>query len=224
MNLAATVGQVRLESLLEERPRWRGVFHTWAFVAAIPAGAVLIAHATGAVEVASAAIYVASVLAVFGVSASYHRLTKTFRARQIMQRLDHGMIFVLIAGTYTPICLVGLPRGWGISLLSVVGALGLLGMAIKFFHLQRLQWLGYSLYLVIGWAAVVAMPVLVRHLTPVQVGLIIGGGVAYTVGFPILMLQKPDPWPRTFGYHEIWHGFTVVAAGLHFAAISLIIA
>jgi hemolysin III len=88
---------------------------------------------------------------------------------------------------------------------------------------KRLQWASYALYLVMGWVAVVATPVLIHHLTPLQLALIVGGGVAYTVGVPILLLRRPDPWPAVFGYHEIWHGFTVLAAALHFGAVALVI-
>ena len=109
-----------------------------------------------------------------------------------MQRLDHGMIYLLIAGTYTPICLVALPLRWGIPLL--------------------------------GWAAVAATPALRDSLSGLQLALVFSGGVAYTVGFPILLLRRPDPWPRVFGYHEVWHSLTVLAAVLHFGAVALLVA
>ena len=155
----------------------------------------------------------------FGTSAAYHRLAKSYRARAIMQRLDHSMIYLLIAGTYVPICLVALPRAWGIPLLSVVGGLGLIGMVIKLTDIKRLSWLGYALYPIMGWCAVIAAPAIGTHLTPFQLALIAAGGIAYTVGFPVLLLRRPDPWPSVFGYHEVWHGFTVVAAVLHFGAV-----
>ena len=88
---------------------------------------------------------------------------------------------------------------------------------------KRLQWSSYALYLIMGWTAVIATPVLIHHLTPLQLALIGAGGVAYTVGVPILLLRRPDPWPSVFGYHEIWHGFTVLAAALHFSAVALVV-
>lgn len=210
--------------LTAERPAWRGVLHSWAFLASIPAGALLILVAAGAAQRAAAAIYTATLLAVFGTSAAYHRLAQSFRARRIMQRLDHSMIYLLIAGTYVPICLVALPSNWGIPLLATVAGLGLVGMVIKLAAVRSLQWLGYALYPIMGWAAVAAGPALVAHLTTVQLALVVAGGLAYTVGFPVLLIRRPDPWPRTFGYHEVWHGFTVLAAVLHFGAVASVVA
>jgi hemolysin III len=215
---------VQTDVLNAERPSWRGVFHTWAFAAAIPAGTLLILMAAGAAARTAAAIYTGTLLAVFGTSAAYHRLAHSYRARRIMQRLDHSMIYLLIAGTYAPICLVALPVAWGVPLLAVVGGFGLLGMIIKLTGWRRVQWLGYALYPIMGWAAIAAAPALSTHLSPIQLGLVVGGGVAYTVGFPILLLRRPDPWPKVFGYHEIWHGFTVLAAVLHFGAVALVVA
>ena len=210
--------------LTAERPSWRGVLHSWAFFASIPAGVLLIVFATGAAQRTAASIYIGTLLAVFGTSAAYHRLAQSYRARRVMQRLDHSMIYLLIAGTYVPICLVALPLRWGIPLLASVGGLGVLGMVIKLTDWRRLQWLGYALYPIMGWAAVVAAPALSTHLSPAQLALVAGGGIAYTVGFPILLVRRPDPWPRTFGYHEVWHGFTVLAAMLHFGAVALVVA
>jgi hemolysin III len=219
-----TVPDMRLDVLVAERPRWRGILHTWAFVAAIPAGVLLILFADRPAARTAAAIYAATLLAVFGTSAAYHRLAHSYEARRIMQKLDHAMIYLLITGTYAPICLVALPRVWGITLLAVVGAMGLFGMVLKLVAFGRLQWVSYALYPIMGWVAVFAGPVLAEHLTGLQLALVVGGGVAYTIGFPILLLRRPDPWPKVFGYHEIWHGFTVLAAVLHFGAVALVVA
>jgi hemolysin III len=200
--------------------------HAWAFVAGIPAGVWLILHADRAGARAAVAEYVTTLLLVFGTSAAYHRLAHTPRARAIMQRLDHSMIYLLIAGTYVPFCLVAVPLEWGIPVLSVVGAGALVGMVIKLaaFDKRRAHLVGAALYPILGWAAVAAAPVLASELTPLQLALMLGGGLAYTIGFPVLMLHRPDPWPRRFGYHEVWHTFTVVAAALHFAAVASIVA
>jgi hemolysin III len=198
--------------------------HSWAFFASIPAGIALIVIASGAAAIVGAAIYSASLLLLFGTSASYHRLAHSERARAVMQRLDHSMIYLLIAGTYVPLCLVAMPRSWGIPMLAIVGSLAALGMVLKlaFFHEARL--VSYSLYIVMGWAAVVAAPVLIDNLTALQFGLIAAGGLAYTVGFPVLLIRRPNPWPSTFGYHEVWHLLTVVAASLHFVAVADVLA
>ncbi len=213
------VSTVATPYLSQARPVWRGKLHALAFFAAIPAGIALIAIADGAAATVGASIYAATLVLLFGTSAAYHRLAQSEYARRIMQRLDHSMIYLLIAGTYVPLCLVALPPGWGIPLLAIVGGLALVGIVLKlaWFHGARL--VSSGLYLVMGWVAIIATPVLVDHLTAVQLWLIIGGGIAYTIGFPVLMLRRPDPWPSVFGYHEIWHSLTVVAAGLHFAAV-----
>ena len=221
--LAGTVIPVDRDSLLADRPAWRGVLHSWAFFLAIPAGVLLIVFASGAAGRIAAAIYTGTLLLVFGTSASYHRLAQSYRARHIMQRLDHGMIYLLIAGTYAPICLVALPKRWGIPLLVSIGVIGLLGMVIKLAAIQRLQWLAYALYPIMGWAAVVATPALRSSMSTPQIALVVAGGLAYTIGFPVLLLKRPDPWPKVFGYHEVWHGFTVLAAVLHFGAVALVV-
>jgi hemolysin III len=225
--VAATVNQVSTVAtpyLLQARPVWRGKLHVLAFFASIPAGVALIAIAEGTAATVGASIYAASLLLLFGTSAAYHRLAQSEYARTIMQRLDHSMIYLLIAGTYVPLCLVALPPGWGIPLLVVVAGLAFVGIVLKLAWFHGARRVSYSLYLVMGWVAIIAAPVLVDHLTAVQLSLIVAGGVAYTAGFPVLVLRRPDPWPSVFGYHEIWHSLTVVAAGLHFAAVVDVVA
>jgi len=207
-----------------ERPRHRGKLHTWTFFVAIPAGVLLILSAERAAGRVGASIYVATVLAGFGTSAAYHRLAHSARARKVMQRLDHSMIYLLIAGTYVPICLVALPRAWGISVLGAVGAGALLGVVLKLTAFDRVPWISYGLYPVLGWGAIALLPVLIASLSPLALGLVLAGGLAYTAGLPVLLFKRPDPWPTLFGYHEIWHGFTVIAAVLHFGAVVAVVA
>jgi hemolysin III len=205
------------------KPSWRGRLHTWAFIAGLPAGVWLILRADHGAATVAAAVYAFSVVLVFGTSASYHRLARTPRAQTIMQRLDHSMIYVLIAGTYTPICLVALPPAWGIPVLAVVAIGAVTGIVLKLTAFSRLGAVAHALYPVLGWTAVVAMPALVAHLTTTQLVLVVAGGVAYTAGIPVLLRRRPDPWPAKFGYHEVWHVFTVAAGGLHFAAVGLLL-
>ncbi len=218
------VSAVPTPYLAMARPVWRGRMHSWAFFASIPAGIALIAVAQGAAGTVGAAIYSATLLLLFGTSAAYHRLAQSERARSIMQRLDHSMIYLLIAGTYVPLCLVALPPAWGIPMLAIVGTLAAVGMLLKLAFFHGARYVSYSLYIVMGWVALVATPVLVTSLTGTQLALIIAGGVAYTVGFPVLLTHRPNPWPATFGYHEVWHLLTVVAAALHFAAVADVLA
>ena len=204
-------------------PSWRGRAHAVTFFVSVPAGSALVIAANGATARLAASIYAATLLAVFGTSAAYHRLARTPRARAVMQRLDHSMIYLLIAGTYVPICLLAMPPAWGIPMLSLVGVGALLGVVLKLVAFHRARWLGFALYPILGWAVVAATPVLVHHLSPAQLALIVAGGIAYTVGFPVLLTKWPDPWPRVFGYHEVWHAFTIVAAAFHFSAVATLI-
>jgi len=141
-----------------------------------------------------------------------------------MQRVDHSMIYLLIAGTYAPICLVVLPPAWGIPVLAIVTAMAAFGMWLKLLAFGRLPRVSYGLYPVMGWVVIAVVPALARHLSPVELGLLLGGGLAYLAGTPILLARRPDPWPSHFGYHEVWHLMTVVAASLHFAAVSTVVA
>jgi hemolysin III len=204
-------------------PLWRGRAHAITFFLAIPAGIVLVVVANGMTARVAAAIYSATLLAVFGTSAAYHRLARTPRSRSIMQRLDHSMIYLLIAGTYVPVCLLALPRSWGIPMLGVVGTGAIVGIVLKLFAFDRIRWVGFALYPVLGWVAIIAAPVLVHHLSVGQLLLIVAGGITYTIGFPVLLARWPDPWPRTFGYHEVWHACTVLAAVFHFSAVATLV-
>lgn len=206
-----------------DRPSWRGRMHATAFVVAIPAGIVLIAVSERPVARTAAAIYAVSLLVMFGMSAAYHRLAKSAGARRWMQRLDHAGIYVMIAGTYVPIAMVGMPLAWGVPILSVIAAAALIGVVIKLTGVRRLQLVGYLLYPAMGWAAVIAGPVLFDSLTGLEFSLVVAGGLVYTLGMPVLFLRRPDPWPTRFGYHEIWHLFVIVAAALHFVAVASVL-
>lgn len=210
-------------TLPADRPTWRGWLHAVTFVAAIPGGVLLILAAQSAAAVVGASVYMAGLLLGFGTSAAYHRLARTPRALTIMQRLDHSMIFVLIAATYTPVCLLALPWAWSIPILSVVWGGAALGVVLKQFAFQRLAFLEYALYPLLGWIVVVAAPVLIDRLSTAELVLLCAGGLLYTLGIPVLVRERPNPWPRTFGYHEIWHSFTVAAGACHFATVGLLL-
>lgn len=207
------------------RPRWRGRLHALAAVVALPASLVLVLRAPHAMERVAAAVYGLSLVGLFSVSASYHLAASTERAVKWMRRADHSMIFVLIAGTYTPICLLVLPPAWGVPLLAVVWAAALVGVSLKLLHFDRRPGsLASWLYVVIGWAAVAAGPALVSHLDRGQIALLAVGGIVYTLGAIGLGRRWPDPRPMTFGYHEVWHSMTVVAGACHFMLVFGVIA
>jgi hemolysin III len=214
---------VIVDGVLEVRPSWRGRLHTWAFLAAIPLGVALLSTANHSAARVAAAIYAGSLVALFGTSAAYHRLARGVRMRRIMQRLDHSMIFLLIAGTYTPMCLLVLPPAWGIPLLCIVGAVALLGIVLKLVAFDHIRTLGSVLYIVLSWSVIAAMPVLFRRLSLSEILLLCVGGAIYTGGAVVFSTRRPNPLPAVFGYHEVWHACTVVAGICHFATISLVV-
>ena len=205
------------------RPITRGLLHAAAAIGAIPAGVLLLLQAQGAMATTASAIYASALFLMLATSASYHRLSHFPRCRSVMQRLDHCGIYLLIAATYVPICLLALPLAYGIPVLSVVGTGAVVGIALKLGEFNRFRVFGHVLYLVLGWAIVPIVPALIRHLTGGQLALLVAGGLTYTVGFPVLITNRPNPWPRVFGYHEIWHVCVVCAAGFHFALVAALI-
>jgi hemolysin III len=140
-----------------------------------------------------------------------------------MKRLDHSMIFVLIAGTYTPIALLVVEGGWSTALLAVVWGGAALGIALKLLRIDDLHAVGGTLYIVLGWLAIAAIPAMVRGLHPVALAFIVAGGLLYTTGAIVLARHRPDPNPRVFGYHEVWHAFTIAAGACHYVAMLLIV-
>lgn len=206
------------------RPAWRGRMHAWAFAAALPGGLLLATAAAQPIERAAASIYALTLALVFGTSAAYHRMTRTERSRLIMRKLDHSMIYLLIAGTYAPMCLVALPHRWGVPILAYVSLVATIGIVTTLVAFNRARRFAYALYPIMVGTVILASPLFVTHLTGTQLALVVAGVGAYAAGVPVLMKKRPDPWPTVFGYHEIWHVSTIVAASLHFAAIHDILA
>jgi hemolysin III len=202
-------------------PMLRGRLHEVAFFVSIPAGLVLILFAPGPKAVVGAVVYWVALMAQFGVSAAYHVGMWGEGAHARMRTLDHATIFVLIAGTYTPFCLMVLQGLQGIVVLSIVWVGAAVGIATKVYRTD-LHVLSGFLYLGLGWVAVAVFPALVRELSTTQIALMILGGSFYTVGALVLALHRPNPWPRTFGYHEVWHTATIAAAACLFTAILLV--
>lgn len=205
------------------KPRLRGRIHQVAFFVSIPAGALLIALADGPAATAVAAVYAVSLAAVFGSSAAYHLGSWTERSRRWMKRLDHSMIYVLIAASYTPVAALVLGGRWEAVLLTVTWAGAVVGITMKMIRPDGLTVLSAVLYMVLGWLAVVAFPQLLRGMTTAEMVLMVVGGLLYTAGAIVFALRRPDPRPSTFGYHEVWHAFMVSAAACHYAMILLLL-
>jgi hemolysin III len=202
------------------RPRFRGSSHKYAFFASLVTGAVLVIVAPSDKATTAAAIYAASVSGLFGASALYHRITWRPATRRWMRRLDHSMIFVLIAGTYTPFALLVLHGTLSNVVLVVVWAGALAGVVLKLAWVDAPKWLMAAIYLALGWVGVATAPQVLARAGAGALTLLAVGGLLYTAGAVIYALRRPDPRPKVFGYHEIFHVLVIVAAAAHYAAIA----
>lgn len=165
------------------------------------------------------AIFGAGVIAMYSTSALYHWLHVSDEVRKILRRVDHTMIFLLIAGSYTPFCMITLRDSYGPSILATVWSIAILGLLLKLFWLDAPRWFSTGLYVGMGWIAMIAIyPLIQRLSTEGLVGLLLGG-VFYTVGALIYALKRPDPFPPHFGFHEIWHLFVLAGTGAHFYSV-----
>lgn len=203
------------------KPRLRGVLHEAGFAIALVTGTVLVVLSRGALQHLATSIYASSVILLFGTSASYHRGRWSPRAHALLMRLDHSMIFVLIAGSYTPFALVvldGWPR-WVV--FSGVWAAAAVGITAR--NAVRIPpgWIFTGLYLALGWGALALVPELLEEGGVAVVVLLLAGGVLYSAGAVVYARQRPNPSPRWFGFHEVFHAFTLAAFVVHYVAISL---
>jgi hemolysin III len=205
---------------LSQKPRLRGVSHQWAFFVSLGAGAALILAASGTTAVIAMSIYAFSLSAMLGTSALYHRVTWTPEVRQWMRRLDHTMIFVFIAGTYTPFALLVMHGTLANVVLVVVWATALGGLILNLVWITAPYWVSTVIYLSTGWVAVVSLPQLWNEIGPIGVGLIALGGLLYSAGAVVYARRKPDPRPQVFGYHEIFHVLVIAAATVQYVAVA----
>lgn len=197
-----------------ERPRLRGRLHQAAFLASVVGLVALVRAAPTTLATVAAWVYGTTAAALYLVSSSYHRLARGPRARRVMQRLDHSMIFVLIAGSFTPVCLLALHGSWRWWLLGAMWVLAFGGVVLKCCALERFPRLGGGLYIALGWAGAVAAP---AFFDRPELGLLfVAGGILYTVGAALFAAGRPRLSPRWFGYHEAWHVFVVLAGAALF--------
>ena len=212
----------RLKPVDIGKPRMRGWLHVYAFFIAIAAGIVLVTLAAtigrGMHAAVSCAIYSLTVCGLFGTSALYHRRVWSPRGYQMMRRLDHSMIFVFIAGTYTPFSVLLLPHTTAIVILSIVWGGAILGVGMKLITRNAPRWLSAPVYVALGWVAIFVLPEIARDSTAALV-LMLAGGMLYTVGAVFYALRRPNPWPKTFGHHEFFHACTLLAALCHQVAL-----
>ena len=222
----ATPAAAIAAAVADLKPRLRGWLHAYAAAVSIASGAALIAVAAalrGGPAGASTGIYAATVTLLFGTSALYHRLNWSPSAHRLMKRLDDSMIFVFIAGTYTPIAALTLPRTAAIAVLIAVWSGALVGVGLQTLWPSAPRWLSAPCYIALGWVAVFVMPDLLHNAGVAAFVLIFAGGAVYTVGGVVYALKRPNPVPGVFGFHEVFHLCTLVAAACHYVAIWLAI-
>lgn len=205
------------------KPLLRGVLHQVAFFASLAVAPLLIFGADGGRARLSAAVFAGSVAACFGASALYHRVTWTPGVRLWMRRVDHAGVYVLIAGTYTPVSLLVLRGAWRPTILAIVWTGAAAAIVLKFVWVDAPKWLAAAIGIGLGWVAVAALPQLISHIDPVGVTLLVAGGLAYTAGAVVYARRKPDPAPAIFGYHELFHALTIVAVVCQYVAIGLFV-
>ena len=213
-------GSIALHSRDLARPRLRGVLHKYAFSVAVATGTVLISLAETEKARIAASIYAASMISLFGVSALYHRVTWRPRLGALMKRLDHSMIFVFIAGTYTPFALLVLHGAAAVGVLSGVWAGALVGVGTRLLWRRAPRFAILPFYIGLGWVAAFVVPQLLGAAGIAPFVLLCVGGVAYTIGGVMYALKRPDPAPRVFGYHEFFHLMTIIGATCHYIAVS----
>lgn len=200
------------------KPRWRGRLHQVAFFVSLPLGGVLLAAAQTTVERVAGGIYAFALSGLYAASSAFHRLNWGPRAWAIMRRVDHSMIYVLIAGTYTPYALLVLEPPWSTTVLAIVWAGALTGVALRILT-RRFEALRQTLYLALGWTALFTLPLMIGRMEPWMIALMFAGGIFYTVGAILFRLRKPDPDPAVFGYHEVWHSMVIGGSVCHYALV-----
>jgi hemolysin III len=205
------------------RPRWRGVLHAGAFPLSVVLGLALVVAADGPEARISSAVYAFSCCLLFGVSALYHRGDWSPQTRVVLQRLDHSNIFVIIAGTYTPFAVLALSGLSRELVLATVWAGAVAGTLLNLTWPTAPRWLNVPLYLALGWVALPLIPSLVRDAGWFATALIAVGGIFYTLGAVVYARRRPDPDPAVFGYHEVFHAFTLAGYLTHYVAVAIVV-
>lgn len=205
------------------KPLLRGVLHQVGFSVSLVLGTLLIIGAGGASERVAASVFAGSVAVCFGLSALYHRVNWRPRVRLWMRRADHAGVYLLIAGTYTPICLLALEGAWRFVVLSLVWLAAAAAIVFKFTWVGAPKWLAAVIGIALGWAGVVLLPQLATRLHLAAIVLLAAGGIAYTVGAVIYARGRPDPVPTVFGYHEVFHALTIVGVACQYVAIAFFV-
>lgn len=205
-----------------ERPLLRGALHGVAFAASLGVGVLLVVFSRES-RVLPATVFACSAALMLGTSTLYHRVNWRPNARLWMRRADHAGIFLLIAGTYTPVALISLRGAWGMTVLIVVWSGAIAAAISKFCWVGAPKWLSALLGLALGWVGIIVLPRFAHHEGITPVILLAAGGLAYTAGALVYTLKRPDPFPRVFGYHELFHALTIVALACQYVAVAFFV-
>lgn len=201
-----------------------GLSHLFGAALSVAALSVLVTYAAidaTAWHVVSFSIYGSSMILLYSASSAYHLIRLDEKGTRALKRLDHVMIFMMIAGTYTPFCLVPLRGAWGWSIFGVVWGLAFLGIFFKLFWITAPRWLSTVIYMIMGWICVIAIYPIVKSIPIGGVIWLASGGILYSIGAVVYVRKKPDPWPGVFGFHEIWHIFVLAGSFCHFMVMLL---
>ena len=204
-------------------PRLRGVSHQAAFFGSLVAGSMIVAQAADGLPRVAAAVFAATVIMMFAASALYHRVPWDWAAKRWMRRVDHAGIYLLIAGSYTPYGLLVLDGPWRISVLAIVWTGVACGIALRFAWVDAPPWLTVAITLVLGWFSVIALPKAFAEIGTTGLGLLLAGGALYSLGGLVYALRRPNPWPATLGFHEVFHLLVIAAVACQYAAVGLIV-
>ena len=204
-----------------QRPTLRGMFHVCGAIAATLGAPLLLLVANSPRAYVGGAIFGVSLILLYATSAAYHRITWTPLFRAIISRMDHSMVLVLIGGTYTPFCLIVLNTAWGITMLSVVWGVAGAGILINLAWPATPNWLRVTFYVTVGWLALVPSAELAAWFTVTPLMLLILGGVMYTLGGVVYAVRRPDPWPRVFGWLEVFHLLVIAGSALHYSLVAI---
>jgi hemolysin III len=210
--------------LFKERPYLRGISHLIAFVVSLITGPILVVKASVPAQTVASIVFGVGLSLAMGVSALYHRVWWSPRSRAVMRKLDHSMIFVLVAATYTPLILIATHRQWRVHTIVAIWGLAVVGIAIRLAWSGIPRWALTLFYIAFGYLAVIVLPMAHDQVSETSFRLFVIGGLSYSVGACCYALKRPNPFPRFFGFHEIFHLFVIAGAACHYAAIYPLVA
>jgi hemolysin III len=203
------------------REPFSAISHLAGAAAALPGAYLLLQWGSNTVaHTLSLIVYSASLFSLFSASGVYHAVVAKPRTTEILRKVDHSAIYLLIAGTYTPFCTIAFTGFWQWGMLALIWSLALAGIGVKLFTVRAPRWFSAGVYLIMGWLSVFAMGEIMRQLSPASIGWLVTGGILYTLGALVYITKKGDIFPGVFGFHEIWHIFVLLAAAAHFAAVT----